>query len=248
MKKLDNYGLWLATKSPTATDPAEAELYDGVCKPFVPINSSDAKVFGPLISQQQPEVQQQLKSRQQQQSSTSTSTVVTGPATHEPELQDLLAAVKKAAGVYIDPQHPHQQNLDDIVIVTGCNYGFLNHLHNFKCFLDRLGMKFLVVAMDHQSYSYLTNQSRANTIGSSMSVYYAGAGKVGEVGTGPVDFRSKAFNILTAKKKEAVHDILRLGYSVLFSDTDVVLVQDPLPYLLWHNVDYVHSINAICTK
>ena len=34
----------------------------------------------------------------------------------------------------------------------------------------------------------------------------------------------------------------------MFTDTDVALVRDPFPYLLWDNVDYVHSLNAICTK
>ena len=63
-----------------------------------------------------------------------------------------------------------------------------------------------------------------------------------------VTFRSKQFNLITARKKEAVHDILVLGYDVLFSDTDVAMLRDPLPYLLWKNVDYVHSLNAVCRR
>jgi hypothetical protein len=51
-----------------------------------------------------------------------------------------------------------------------------------------------------------------------------------------------------AKKKEAVHDALELGYDVLFSDTDVALLQDPLPHMIFKGVDYVHSLNAICLK
>jgi hypothetical protein len=151
----------------------------------------------------------------------------------------LKAAVKLAAGVYVDPSR--QKGFEDILVVAGCNYGYLNHLHNFKCFTDRLGIKFLVVSMDQQAHSYITNRTN-------MISYYAGAGRVGEVGGGNMQFRSREFNILTAKKKEAVHDILKLGYSVLFSDTDVVMLQDPFPYLLWKNIDYVHSINAVCTK
>jgi hypothetical protein len=165
--------------------------------------------------------------------------VMFGNNSVETELEALLTQVTKAAGVYVDPLR--QKGFEKTVVVTGCNYGFLNHLHNFKCFADRLGIKFLVVSMDQQTHSYLTNHT-------TMISYYTGAGKVGEVGTGSVEFRSKEFNILTAKKKEAVHDILRLGYNVLFSDTDVVWVQDPFPYVLWTNVDYVHSVNAICTK
>jgi hypothetical protein len=67
-----------------------------------------------------------------------------------------------------------------------------------------------------------------------------------EITTVAQEFRSKQFNIITARKKQAVLSIMKLGYDVLFSDTDVALVRDPLPYLFWQNVDYVHSLNAFC--
>jgi hypothetical protein len=35
---------------------------------------------------------------------------------------------------------------------------------------------------------------------------------------------------------------------VLFTDTDVALIRDPFPYLLWKDVDYVHSLNVICSN
>eukprot|EP01036_Dinobryon_divergens_P028204 gene28204-37108_t len=79
-----------------------------------------------------------------------------------------------------------------------------------------------------------------------MSAYHMVGGAVGEVTTDPQKFRSKQFNLITARKKEAVHDILKLGYNVLFSDTDVAMIRDPLPYMLWENVDYVHSLNYWC--
>lgn len=167
--------------------------------------------------------------------------MILGVAEEDVSNLDLRSAVKRAAGVYVDPQR--QKGFEDIVIVTGCNYGFINHLNNFKCFLERLGMKFLVVSMDQKAHNYLANHSSAT-----MTPYNVGSGTVGEVSGGVVTFRSKDFNLLTAKKKEAVHDIMKLGYSVLFSDTDVVMIQDPFPYLLWNNVDYVHSLNVICTK
>ena len=52
--------------------------------------------------------------------------------------------------------------------------------------------------------------------------------------------------IITTRKKEAVFQVLMLHYDVLFSDTDVAIVRNPFPYLLWENVDYVHSLNCIC--
>ena len=107
-----------------------------------------------------------------------------------------------------------------------------------------MGLKFLVIAMDDKAYQYLTKHTN-------MVTYYMPTGvdnTSAAVTSDSVTFRSKQFNLITARKKEAVHDILVLGYDVLFSDTDVAIVRNPLPYLMWKNVDYVHSLNAVCRK
>lgn len=96
--------------------------------------------------------------------------------------------------------------------------------------------------MDEQAHEHILHNT-------TMTSYLMAKGREGVATTGDsTDFRSPQFNIITAKKKEAVHDILQLGYDVIFSDTDVALVKDPLPSMLWHDVDYVHSLNAVCTK
>lgn len=151
------------------------------------------------------------------------------------EMKNML---DKVAGVYTDPAK--SKGLEKTVLITACNFGFVNHLHNFKCFADRLGMKFLVMAMDAQAHNYITNNTTMNS-------FLMGGGAVGEVTGSATDFRTKQFNLITAKKKEAVHDILQLGYDVLFSDTDVAMIRDPLPYMVRINVDYAHSLNYMCT-
>jgi len=118
------------------------------------------------------------------------------------------------------------RTLRKTVLVTGCNHGFINHLHNFKCFADKLGMKFIVIAMDKLAYNYITHNT-------TMVAYQMVGGAVGEITSHPQKFRSQQFNLITARKKEAVHDILSLGYHVLFSDTDVAMIRDPLQYMLW---------------
>lgn len=145
---------------------------------------------------------------------------------------DLERALAEVAGLYNDPSK--QRGFEKTVLITGCDQGYLNHLHNFKCFADRLGMKFLVVSMHEDAHKHITKNTNMK------SHLYANitGGK----------FRTPEFNLLTAKKIEAVHDMLRLGYDVLFSDVDVVMVQDPMPLLMWQNVDYVHSLNAVCAK
>lgn len=151
---------------------------------------------------------------------------------------DLLPLLEKVSGIYSQvPSTSKHLSLEKTVIVTACNHGFLNHLFNFDCYMQRLKMKYLVIAMDKKAYEYLS----ANT---SIVTYYMHSDN--EITTAPQEFRSKQFNIITTRKKEAVLAIMKLGYNVLFSDTDVAILRDPLPYMIWNNVDYVHSINAFC--
>ena len=152
--------------------------------------------------------------------------------------ETIETVLQRVAGVFYNEskRNEYRGDLDKTVVMTGCNHGFLNHLMNFKCFAERLGIKFLVVALDKKTHDFI----RLNTSVDSIYMQYAG---VTEEAT---EFRSKQFNLITTRKKEAVHDVLKLGYDVLFSDTDVAIVRDPFPYLLWTNVDYVHSLNCIC--
>lgn len=158
----------------------------------------------------------------------------------DPAIVTLLSSLEAAAGVYKDPSR--QAGLERTVLVTGCNHGFLNHLHNFKCFCDRIGLKFLVIALDEKSYQYLTKHTDVNAFHMSVGSDNTSA----PIATGSADFRSHQFNLITGRKKEVVHDILLLGYDVVFSDTDVAIIRDPMPYLLWNHVDYAHSVNTPC--
>lgn len=102
--------------------------------------------------------------------------------------------------------------------------------------MERLDMKFLVIALDRRTYLSL------NEMGEFECLLMSSTG----VNEDSSDFRSHQFNLITTRKKEAVYQILMLHYDVLFSDTDVAIVRNPFPYLLWSNVDYVHSLNCIC--
>jgi hypothetical protein len=158
-------------------------------------------------------------------------------STSNSDNSELLRLLVSVAGIYETRPTPSTYKLDKTVIVTACNYGFLNHLYNFDCFMKRLKMKYLVIAMDLKAYEFL----KTNT---SIVSYYMSTHD--EITTLPQEFRSKQFNLITTRKKEAVLSIMKLGYDVLFSDTDVAVVRDPLPYMIWDNIDYVHSLNAFC--
>jgi len=125
-----------------------------------------------------------------------------------------------------------------LTYIINSNYGYLNHFHNFKCFADRLGFKYLVISMDPRSHEYLMTRNIT-------SVFLGGDVKIEE---GSSVFRSKQFNLITIRKMTAVLNILRHGYDVIFCDTDVALVRDPLSFLNWSNVDYIHSHNMICPR
>lgn len=106
-------------------------------------------------------------------------------------------------------------------------------------FADRLGFQFLVVTLDERADRFL----RENT---TMTSYLMMKGIPSTAES--TSYRSSQFNIISFKKKEVVHDILKLGYNVLFSDIDIAIVKDPISLMIWNNVDYVHSLNAACPR
>lgn len=48
------------------------------------------------------------------------------------------------------------------------------------------------------------------------------------------------------RKIEIVVAVMKLGYDVVFVDADMVLLRDPLPAMVWNNVDFAVSDNEIC--
>lgn len=155
------------------------------------------------------------------------------------EMGALRKKLQQVAGVFSDPTLVERYGLQHTVLVTGCNHGFLNHLYNFDCFAKRLGMKYLVITMDKAAEETLSKHHPQIT-----TFPMTGSD---EITSSATEFRSAQFNLITARKKAAVHSIMELGFDVLFSDTDVTMLRDPFPYLIWKNVDYVHSLNVHCT-
>lgn len=159
-------------------------------------------------------------------------------------LKLLKLQLDKAAGVFLPGDKRIQKyGLEKTVFVTAANYGFLNHLLNFFCYVKRLQMKILVVSLDKKLDDYLNSHNSSQIISFHMKAEHGG-----EVHEESAQFRSQQFNLMTERKKEVVFDVLKLGYDVLFSDTDVVMLEDPFPYLMWKNMDYVHSLNEPCNK
>lgn len=149
---------------------------------------------------------------------------------------DLDEVVQKALGVYRDPLK--SPGLNRTIIVTASNRGYLNHLHNFKCFMDRLNMKFLVIALDTSTGAYLSQYKDMN--------HFYDKQHTNVVREDNHNFRSRQFNLLSKRKLEAVYKILKKGYDVIFIDTDVLSLKDPTELLLYNAVDYVFALNFMC--
>lgn len=117
---------------------------------------------------------------------------------------------------------------------------YLNHFHNAKCFLDRLGIKILFIAMDEKTHLYMSNISGTYSVLYNSSNY--------SIQEESHRFRSKNFNYLSRSTIEAVYEILLQDYNVMFVETDVILVNDPIQIFIWENVDYVHAVNMGCSN
>eukprot|EP00596_Hydrurales_sp_CCMP1899_P004155 CAMPEP_0119042656 /NCGR_PEP_ID=MMETSP1177-20130426/16055_1 /TAXON_ID=2985 /ORGANISM="Ochromonas sp, Strain CCMP1899" /LENGTH=243 /DNA_ID=CAMNT_0007009597 /DNA_START=320 /DNA_END=1048 /DNA_ORIENTATION=- len=154
------------------------------------------------------------------------------------ENTDFIEACEEKAGYYTDPNR--NPSLSKTIIIAGVNNGYKDFFHNFKCYMDKLGLKFLPISLDEGIYSYLTNNKISTTF---LMRDIPGRDRVASE---PSGFGGKNFNLIGCRKMEAVAGALKLGYNVIFSDVDIAVLRDPLPYLFHTGVDYVHSDNVGC--
>ena len=103
--------------------------------------------------------------------------------------------------------------------------------------MNRLGLKFLFLSLDKKTYDYVSRIP---------DMYPITFDKV--IIEDSVTFLSKPFNILTRAKMGISYEALRLGYDVLFMDTDVVVIRDPIPMMRWNYIDYVFAVNKFCPE
>ena len=163
------------------------------------------------------------------------------PKSSDVQIQAIREAAMLAAGIYKNATYspPLAFSLDQTVVITACNSGYLPHLLNFDCYAQRLGIKYMMFALDVDLHRNL--QSSYPHIN---SVLYSSE----KISRSASYFRSRSFNLITSRKKEAVLCALTLGYDVLFIDVDIAVVQDPIPSLVLPRYDYVHSVNVRCSK
>ena len=109
-----------------------------------------------------------------------------------------------------------------LVVLTGTTMAYHTMLMNFVCNLRNVGVdNLLVAAFDDAVYKFGFVRG--------LAVYPALAEGAGE--HTDCDFGSSCFRKITKQKSQAVLNILRKGYHVLWTDMDVVWLQNPIPDL-----------------
>ncbi|CAI5518813.1 unnamed protein product [Closterium sp. Naga37s-1] len=123
-----------------------------------------------------------------------------------------------------------------VVVLVAVTFGYAHMLMNFYCNLRRLGLgnRLVVAALDADLYRFAFSQG--------LPVYYegpaaaggAGGGSAGgvKVGEEACEYGTLCFKRFTKLKSRAVLRALRAGYSVLWTDVDIVWFSDPLRDLL----------------
>ncbi len=69
---------------------------------------------------------------------------------------EFIAACKEMAGYYKDPTK--NRALNKTILMGSINYSYRDFFHNFKCYTDRLGIKFLPISLDSAIYDYITKR------------------------------------------------------------------------------------------
>ena len=164
-----------------------------------------------------------------------------GVAKHEePELQ---AALTRAAGIYLDPVKPRVSNDDGsgisrrrTVLVTSFNAGYAPMFANWFCSAERFGLKFLVWPQEEGALrsvgSYIGSDDSTSRFQRATIFRSKAIEEILRVGGQHYDFRQGQYNVITNLKLIIVNVILRAGYNVWFSDTDIAYLRDPWPSMV----------------
>jgi hypothetical protein len=124
------------------------------------------------------------------------------------------------------------------LIVTGASYNYRDVLMNFVCNLRRLGIHdgFIVAAFDVETYQF------GFVMGLPIFLYTGDGVKMYK--RERMEYGSEGFKSITKLKSQVVLDIIKLGYDVTWSDSDIVWLQNPLPLLSAMSSDIVVQSNA----
>jgi hypothetical protein len=138
-------------------------------------------------------------------------------------------ALQSSSGLYSHPIKATPYNSS--ILIVSCNFAVMDILMNWACHANRLGLKFLLIAMDNQ----LASESTLPYFRSQIPHVYHGSPLTWKNGAKQIDpnvhnaWRNGQFNLVSLYKLASVRDAISMGYNVFFSDVDIVLLHDPVP-------------------
>jgi len=137
-------------------------------------------------------------------------------------------------------------SLNHTVLAVSCNYAVRDILLNWACHADRLGLNFLLLAMDAE----LAAAARGPWAHLIPATYYSPtvpAGFTGRAINPHVHnvWRNGQFNAVSFYKLAAVARVLERGYRVVFSDIDVVFFNDPMPNLFPRQDSFSEPVKVV---
>jgi len=141
----------------------------------------------------------------------------TTPQSPEPGSEPLAARLQRHAGVYRDKSHAPE--LKNVLLLTAANSGYLEMLTNWECIAQRLGLDWMVIAIDSELQQHLGERS------------FSATGKEWQKAEG--FFSKGGFQLIACNKIRSVAEVLRsTNLDIVFSDGDNVFKSDPfLPTL-----------------
>jgi hypothetical protein len=127
--------------------------------------------------------------------------------------------------------------LSNAVFIIMVNHGYVDQARNLDCYMKRLNFKYLAIALDKSAYDEMKAGMDIPVYLSRIHSSFASVSSI---------YGTPEYASIVKYKTKMVQIILHMGYDVIFSDTDIAIVRDPFPYMVWNDVDYVHTQNAFC--
>jgi len=133
------------------------------------------------------------------------------PTTTTTSTVNLAELFRLHAGLYEDKSRAPE--LGHVLLLTAANSGYVDMLENWECFARKLGLDWLVIAMDDELHRRMPNRSFPS---------------IGQHYEGNANFGSNGFMVVACNKLRSVLYVLATGlYDVVFTDSDNVFRSDP---------------------
>lgn len=144
--------------------------------------------------------------------------------------------VEDDPGIWPSPRVLRQVAVDNTIIVISANCGYIEMTQNWILHVQQLQItNYIVIAQDDSVFPVLDAFAPGHVMMLNRNIST-------EVGGAAFSYNSEGFYKVCKQRPHIIQSILNQGYRVLYSDTDLVWVKNPLERLP-SNVDYVGIVD-----